>query len=65
MTRRSIFGVPMSEGSNRLWETDSVVGHWSCDVQETVNDLERVEEKGVLEGHCARRLHPGQWGAAL
>ena len=29
MTRRSIFGVPMSETSNRLWETDSVFGHWS------------------------------------
>src|SRR5439155_639590 len=40
-----IFGVPMSETANRLWETDSVFGPWSREVQGTVNNLEHVEEK--------------------
>jgi len=40
-----IFGVPMSETSNQLWETDSVFGQWSREVVETLNNLERVEEK--------------------
>ena len=40
-----IFGVPMSETSNGLWETDCVFGQWSRDVQVTLNDLERVDKK--------------------
>lgn len=40
-----IFGVPMSETANRLWETDDVFGRWSLGVQETVNNLERVNRK--------------------
>jgi AraC-like DNA-binding protein len=40
-----IFGVPMSETSNQLWETDCVFGQWSQDVQVTLNDLERVNKK--------------------
>ncbi|HJZ73684.1 MAG TPA: helix-turn-helix domain-containing protein [Vicinamibacterales bacterium] len=40
-----IFGVPMSETSNRLWETDDVFGRWSRDVQEAVNNLDRVDGK--------------------
>ena len=40
-----IFGVPMSETSNQLWETDCVFGQWSRDVQVTLNDLERVDKK--------------------
>lgn len=27
-----IFGVPMSETANRLWETDSVFGAWGREV---------------------------------
>jgi uncharacterized protein DUF6597 len=40
-----IFGVPMSETANRLWETDVVFGSWSREFQETINNLERVDEK--------------------
>jgi hypothetical protein len=40
-----IFGVPMSETSNRLWETDDLFGRWSRDVQDTVNNLEGVDRK--------------------
>jgi len=40
-----IFSVPMSETSNRLWETDSVFGQWSRDVQEKVNNVEHVDQK--------------------
>src|SRR5262245_31408544 len=40
-----IFGVPMSETANRLWETDSVFGPWSREVQETVNNIEDVKQK--------------------
>lgn len=40
-----IFGVPMSETSNQLWETDCVFGQWSRDVQATLNDLERLDRK--------------------
>jgi AraC-like DNA-binding protein len=40
-----IFGVPMSETSNQLWETDCVFGRWSRDVQVTLNDLERIDRK--------------------
>ena len=35
----------MSETSNRLWETDDVFGPWSRHVQETVNDVDRVDAK--------------------
>jgi AraC-like DNA-binding protein len=40
-----VFGVPMSETANRLWETDDVFGPWSRVVQEAVNNLERVDGK--------------------
>lgn len=40
-----IFGVPMSDTSNRLWETDDVFGRWSRDVQDAVNNLARVDRK--------------------
>jgi hypothetical protein len=40
-----IFGLPMSETFNQLWETDCVFGQWSRDVQVTLNDLERVDKK--------------------
>src|SRR5262245_28335659 len=40
-----IFGVPMSETSNRLWETDDVFGRWSRDVQEAGNNLDRGDGK--------------------
>jgi AraC-like DNA-binding protein len=40
-----IFGVPMSETSNRLWETDDVFGRWSRDVHEIVNNVDRVDRK--------------------
>jgi hypothetical protein len=48
-----IFGVPMSETANRLWEADAVFGPWSREVQESVNNLEHVEEK---VGYVERRL---------
>src|SRR5262245_62673729 len=46
-----IFGVPMSETSNRLWETDCVFGQWSREVQETVNNLEHVAQKAAYIQH--------------
>jgi hypothetical protein len=33
-----IFGVPMPETSNQLWETECVFGQWSREVQATVNE---------------------------
>jgi hypothetical protein len=41
----SVFGVPMSETSNRLWETDDVFGPWSRELQETVNNVNRVDRR--------------------
>ena len=40
-----VFGLPMSETANALWETDDVFGSWSRDVQEAINNLERVSQK--------------------
>ena len=48
-----IFGVPMSETSNRLWETDDVFGRWSREVQEMVNNVDRVDKKVA---HIERQL---------
>jgi hypothetical protein len=41
----SIFGVPMSATSNRLWETDDVFGPWSRAVEDRINNVDRVGEK--------------------
>ena len=41
----SIFGVPMSATSNRLWETDDVFGPWSREVEDRINNVDRVDEK--------------------
>ena len=52
-----IFGVPMSETANRLWETDVVFGSWSREFQETINNLERVDEKvAYIERRLIRLL---------
>jgi len=40
-----IFGMPMSETANSLWETGDVFGPWSREVEEAVNNLEGVGEK--------------------
>lgn len=40
-----IFGVPMSETFNQLWETDCLFGQWSREVQLAFNDLEPVDTK--------------------
>jgi len=40
----SIFGVPMSATSNRLWETDDVFGPWSRAVEDRINNVDRVGE---------------------
>src|SRR5262245_6730687 len=47
-----VFGVPMSETSNQLWETDCVFGHWSRELQEMLNNLERVDQKVACIQHC-------------
>jgi len=40
-----IFGLPMAETSNQLWETDALFGNWSRQMQETLNGLERLDQK--------------------
>ena len=40
-----VFGVPMSETSNQLWESACVFGYWSREMQKAINNLERVDEK--------------------
>jgi hypothetical protein len=35
----SIFGVPMSATSNRLWETDDVFGPWRRAVEDRINNV--------------------------
>ena len=39
------FGVPMSETSNRLCESDAVFGQWSRALREELNGLERMDQK--------------------
>jgi hypothetical protein len=51
-----ILGVPMSETSNRLWETDEVFGMWSRDLQDAVKNAERVNEKVAYIQRQLRRL---------
>lgn len=40
-----IFGVPMSDTSNRLWDTDDVFGSWSRDTRKRIRSLPTVAEK--------------------
>lgn len=52
-----IFGVPMSETSNRLWETDDVFGPWSRDAQEMINNVDHANNKvACIEGQLIRLL---------
>ena len=38
-----VFGVPMSETANSLWETDDVFGPWSHELEEAVGKHRRPE----------------------
>jgi AraC-like DNA-binding protein len=40
-----VFGVPMSETSNQLCESDRVFGHWSRTLRDEINNLESMDEK--------------------
>jgi AraC-like DNA-binding protein len=40
-----IFGIPMAETSNGLWEADVLFASWSRGVQEVLNNLQRVDQK--------------------
>jgi AraC-like DNA-binding protein len=40
-----IFGIPMAETFNGLWEADVVFAKWGRGVQEVLNNLQRVNQK--------------------
>jgi AraC-like DNA-binding protein len=40
-----IFGVPMAETFNRLWEGNAVFGNWSRSAEDVLNTLEGVDQK--------------------
>ena len=40
-----VFGIPMQETANHLFQSDIVFGRWGRDVQETVRNLEGVRRK--------------------
>ena len=40
-----IFGIPMSETFNRIWDGDELFARWGRDVREVLNNLERVDQK--------------------
>src|SRR5262245_44640113 len=40
-----VFGVPMSETSNQLCESDCVFGQWSHTLREELTNLERMDQK--------------------
>jgi AraC-like DNA-binding protein len=62
-----VFGVPMSETSNQLWETDCVFGgQWSREMQETLNSLERVDQKVVcIQDRLTRLLRRNRRNASI
>src|SRR5262245_22161208 len=39
-----VFGVPMSETSNQLCQSDCVFGQWSRSLREEVDNLERMDQ---------------------
>lgn len=54
----AIFGVPMAETSNRLWEADDVFGFWGREAQEIINNVESVDEKvGIVQHHLTLLLN--------
>lgn len=42
-----IFGIPMAETFNGLWEADVLFAKWSRDVREVLNNLQSVDQKVV------------------
>jgi AraC-like DNA-binding protein len=40
-----IFGIPMSETFNGIWDGDELFGRWGRNVREALNNLERVDQK--------------------
>jgi AraC-like DNA-binding protein len=40
-----IFGIPMSETFNGIWDCDELFGRWGRNVREALNNLERVDQK--------------------
>ena len=42
-----VFGVPMSETSNTLCESDCVFGQWGREMQDRLNNLQRLHDKLV------------------
>src|SRR5215470_10883951 len=52
-----VFGVPMHETANHLFESDVVFGHWGSQVWERLRNLERVGQKlRVIQGELVRLL---------
>ena len=41
----SVFGIPMSETFDCLWEADALFDKWGRETQEILNNLEKVESK--------------------
>jgi AraC-like DNA-binding protein len=52
-----LFGVPMSETSNGLWETGSVFGKWGREVTELIHNLPTLSQKvACVQDHLVRLL---------
>lgn len=53
----SIFGVPMAEIVNRVWETDALLSRWSRPVRQALNAREHLEQKiAVIQEQLLRLL---------
>lgn len=52
-----LFGLPMSETSNGLWETDSVFGKWGHEFTERIRSLPTLRQKvACVQDHLVRLL---------
>jgi AraC-like DNA-binding protein len=61
-----VFGVPMSETSNQLWESDCVFGQWSREMQETLNNLGRADQKvAYIQDRLTRALRRNRRDASI
>lgn len=55
-----VFGVPMSEAANGLFDADVVFGHWGRDTRESLSNLEMAGQKlDFIQNQLVGRLRKG------
>src|SRR5262249_41592467 len=61
-----IFGIPISETCNGLWETDDLFHKWSRGVREVLSNLEDVNQKlALIQAQLILRLRGSDRRSAL